>query len=486
MGYDVVIIGAGLGGLECGLLLSKAGKRVIVLEQSEKAGGCLQNYKRHGYTFDTGFHCVGGLGEGQTLHDAFKMLDLLDLPWQQLDDKSDIVNIAGKVFALPQGYDNYRNALMDYFPNERNGIIRYTDMLRQCGEHQLDILLHAYSPNELTEINAYQYLEETLHDNLLINVVSGTALKMELRKVSLPLFTFAHVNGGYVESCWRLKDGGQLIADSLSKGIINNGGEVVCRKRVEELVEKDGKLIAAKCADGDCYEGYTFISDVHPAVTCNMVKQSEKIRLSYRNRMSRIGNTRGMFTASLVLKAGVLPYINHNYYVYSNRDVWAAHEDNNPVKCVMISCETKDMAERKTQVDLLTPMDIEQCNPWMSTRVGKRGTAYIEMKNQKVKECLALAERSVPGLGDMVEECYTSTPLTWRDYTNVPNGAAYGMRKDCENSLSTMLSIRTPINNLLLTGQNIIVHGIHGVTMTALFTCAYLLGGEYIVKQLRK
>lgn len=68
MKYEVVIIGSGLGGLVCAHILSKAGKRVLVLEKNSQPGGCLQSYRRDGLTFDTGFHYVGGLGEGQSLH----------------------------------------------------------------------------------------------------------------------------------------------------------------------------------------------------------------------------------------------------------------------------------------------------------------------------------------------------------------------------------------------------------------------------------
>lgn len=43
----------------------------------------------------------------------------------------------------------------------------------------------------------------------------------------------------------------------------------------------------------------------------------------------------------------------------------------------------------------------------------------------------------------------------------------------------TMLSPRTPIPNLLLTGQNLMLHGVEGVTMTALMTCSELTGKDY-------
>jgi all-trans-retinol 13,14-reductase len=80
----------------------------------------------------------------------------------------------------------------------------------------------------------------------------------------------------------------------------------------------------------------------------------------------------------------------------------------------------------------------------------------------------------------MVSGRYTSTPLTYRDYTLTPNGSAYGVRKDCRNLVLTMLSSRTPIPNLLLTGQNLMLPGLEGVAMTALLTCADLIGNDKI------
>ena len=83
MRYDVVIIGSGFGGLVCAHLLAKAGKRVLVLERQQQAGGCIQSYPRKGLALDTGLHYVGGLGEGQNLHKIFTHLGLMKLPWQR-------------------------------------------------------------------------------------------------------------------------------------------------------------------------------------------------------------------------------------------------------------------------------------------------------------------------------------------------------------------------------------------------------------------
>lgn len=485
MKYDAVIIGSGLGGLECAHILSKAGMSVLLLERGTQAGGCLQSYRRHGLAFDTGFHYVGGLDEGQSLHSAFRHLGLLRLPWQRLDNHFDRVTIGNQTFSFAQGYDAFVETLTAAFPAERDALNKYADMLKQCCEQQFDALNPQTGESSLLsrlfETSAYQYLTETFHDPLLINVLCGTSLKMELRKESLPLFTFAHGNGSFIESSWRLKGDGSLIVNSLVDGIRMHGGEIICNTEVRELVEKDGKLVHAVCSNGEIYEGNIFISNIHPAVTCNLVKQSSRMKKVYRSRITHLENTFGMFTVSLRIKPQTLRYFNWNQYIYKEPDVWAFHLKNNPVSGVLVSCRIpEDGSKYVQQVDLLTPMNWSECEQWSHTEVGRRGEDYKAMKKRVADECITLAERFIPGLRDRITGCYTSTPLTYRNYTLTPEGSAYGLRKDFRNPMITLLSPRTPIPNLLLTGQNLMLHGLHGVTMTALFTCAEVLGKEPI------
>ena len=485
MKYDAVIIGSGLGGLECAHILSKAGMSVLLLERGTQAGGCLQSYRRHGLAFDTGFHYVGGLDEGQSLHSAFRHLGLLHLPWQRLDNHFDRVTIGNQTFSFAQGYDAFVETLTVAFSAERDALNRYADMLKQCGEQQFDALNPQTGESSvlsrLFETSAYQYLTETFHDPLLINVLCGTSLKMELRKESLPLFTFAHGNGSFIESSWRLKGDGSLIVNSLADGIRMHGGEIICNAEVRELVEKDGKLVHAVCSNGEIYEGTIFISNIRPAVTCNLVKQSSRMKKVYRSRITHLENTFGMFTVSLRIKPQTLRYFNWNQYIYKEPDVWAFHLKNNPVSGVLVSCRIpEDGSKYVQQVDLLTPMNWSECEQWSHTEVGRRGEDYKAMKKRVADECITLAERFIPGLRDRITGCYTSTPLTYHNYTLTPEGSAYGLRKDFRNPMITLLSPRTPIPNLLLTGQNLMLHGLHGVTMTALFTCAEVLGKEPI------
>ena len=479
MRYDVVIIGSGFGGLVCAHLLAKAGKRVLVLERQLQPGGCIQSYQRKGQAFDTGLHYVGGLGEGQKLNRIFSHLGLMRLPWHRLDPEGfDLVTIGEETFAFAEGYDQFVDKLATRFPKEREALQQYVQTLQQTEA----VAFGSNDAYQLFGTSAYDYLTRTFNDPLLINVLSGSALKMELRQTSLPLFTFAHGNSSFIQSSWRLQGDGNLIVKSLIDDIRSFGGEVICQAEVDELIEKDGRIIAAHSTNGETYEGDVFISDIYPSLTFSLVKDSAVLRNLFRRRMSNMENTFGIFTASLMLKPDTLPYFNHNKFVYRQPNVWTFYEEPGSVGGLMISCRVPEEGTYATQIDLLTPMPWRVCEPWAETQIGRRGAAYLALKARYADECITLAETVIPGLREMISQTYTSTPLTYRDYTLTPNGSAYGVRRDCRNLVITMLSPRTPIPNLMLTGQNLMLHGLEGVSMTALLTCQEILGTEYIKK----
>jgi len=76
--YDAVIVGSGMGGLACAYILSKAGKRVVVLEKNHQIGGNLQVFSREKTIFDTGVHYIGGMDKGQNMYKLFKYFGIIE------------------------------------------------------------------------------------------------------------------------------------------------------------------------------------------------------------------------------------------------------------------------------------------------------------------------------------------------------------------------------------------------------------------------
>lgn len=489
MQYDVVIIGGGLGSLQCGYILSRKGYNVCVLEKENHAGGCLQVFSRHGQRFDTGFHYVGGLDGGQAMNRLMDYYGLLELPWHRLDTTCyDEVIIDGERYMFPNGHDEFVETMSGYFPRQRKNMELYARLLKDVGENVFDIFrpgregMHDFH-NSLFSESAYGYLENTFDDEKLINVLSGTSLKLEPHPGKLPLYIFAQTNESYLESSWRIRGGGEQIADSLVADIVSCGSTVLCGKQVTELVCKGGKISAARTVDGDTVEGHVFISGIHPSETFALTDKSEIIRPVYRRRIDRLENTFGIFTVNIKLKENRLQYLNRNLHIHSGGNVWSYHgyDPRKGDEYIFVSYAVPEADNGPaTNIDLLSPMYWEEVSRWEDTRIGRRGEEYAEFKENKARGMIDLADRYIPGLKGSVDKIYTSTPLTWRDYTGTPRGSAYGIRKDYNKLTYTAIPARTPVENLFLTGQNLSVHGIMGVSMTALLTSAQVAGREVL------
>ena len=82
---------------------------------------------------------------------------------------------------------------------------------------------------------------------------------------------------------------------------------------------------------------------------------------------------------------------------------------------------------------------------------------------------------------DLLDECY------YHCDRNVPKMGRWKLYcKDCENLLISRLPVYTKINNLYLTGQNVILHGICGVPLTAINTAEAILGKNLIINAIRQ
>lgn len=490
--YDVIILGGGLGGLCCGAILSREGLGVCVLEQQNNIGGCLQSFRREGFTLDTGMHYVGSLSEGQTLNKYFKYFGILDkIKFRQLDKSGfDIINYCGREYRHAIGYENFIDTLSAEFPEERNNIKEYCNLLRSVGglispEVMSRGVLSAGGMEYMAD-SIYSKIETLIKSPVLRNVIAGSIPLYGYDRDKSSVYEHCMINNSNIEGAYRFVDDTQHVADAFVEVIRKNGGDVFNKSKVTGIYLRNSSVDTVEVNGEYRVSSKYIISSLHPSVTLSLLRDNTVIRKAFFSRVNSLENSFGLFTTYLLLKPRTLKYINSNYYFYNTNDVWNRKSEyklcNIPV--ILMSSQVKSDDEYSSVVTLMMPMDYSEVSKWSNMQVGRRGAEYEDFKSRYSHAMIDFTSQFVPELKSCIKSVYTATPLTYHDYNSIPNGSAYGIIKDFHNPMINHLSPRTKIDNLFFTGQNINVHGCLGVSVSSAVTCAEILGTEYLAKKI--
>jgi all-trans-retinol 13,14-reductase len=491
--YDVVILGSGLGGLQCGYILSKHGYKVGIFEKQPQLGGCLQVFHRKGYTFDTGMHYLGGLGEGEILRQLFDYYSITkDVKLKKLDAHCfDKIVIQNDVFPYAMGYDNFIETLAQYFPAERQGITQFIEAIQT--------IAYASPLYDLRKINSPAFLESDYikksvgefiasftKNPVLQNVLAGTNPLYAGFPEKTPVYIHALILHSYIRSSWRIIGGSHTIVDSLVNSIRNMGGEIFNHHEITKINCDNEKVVSVETSLGEIIESKYFISNIHPAKTLELI-DSHLIRKAFRYRINNMENTTSNFTLYLAFKPNCVPYLNYNHYQYFGKSVWHTQKytpDEWPKSFLYMHQSRIEMEKYANSAQVLAFMNYKDVAPWENTQIGKRGQDYLDFKEEKALQLIDCLEKDYPGTKENIAFYETSTPLTYRDYTGSKNGSLYGILRDCHSPAETFVSQRTKIPNLFLTGQNINAHGFLGVSIGSIITCAEFLGVDTIMNDI--
>uniref|UniRef100_A0A8C9LCU3 All-trans-retinol 13,14-reductase n=1 Tax=Pavo cristatus TaxID=9049 RepID=A0A8C9LCU3_PAVCR len=132
---DAVVVGSGIGGLAAACILAKVGKRVLVLEQHDQAGGCCHTFQERGSEFDVGIHYVGQMHEGSMLRVVLDQLTDGQLCWQRLPDPYDEVALGPRCYQLRAGKAAFVAALEEQFPEEKAAIREFMRLSKLASRH---------------------------------------------------------------------------------------------------------------------------------------------------------------------------------------------------------------------------------------------------------------------------------------------------------------------------------------------------------------
>lgn len=492
--YDVIIIGSGLGGLTCGITLSKEGYNVCVIEKNAVTGGCFQTFKRNGQELDTGIHYVGSMDEGEILRQYFTYFGIQQrLKLRRMNENAfDVIHHNGKDYSFAMGHEHFIETLTRSFPKEKESIRKYISMISAIGDtinvEQLKKGKLSAGTIDLFTLSAWERLQSITSNRTLQQVLSAPALLYGGEQAASTFYHHAITSNSYIQGAYRFIDGSMQVSDALVDVIRQNGGTVLTNAKATRLcLSGEDKIESVEINGQERLEARYVISSIHPSNTMELVDKTPLIRKAYLTRLRTMHNSYGMFSVYLFMKKGSTAYKNYNVFIYNDNDVWYKPSDpaNTRIRSCLISMQPSSHTDTYSEVvSLLTPMYMDEVQDWANTTVGHRGADYEAFKQRKAQELIRFAETYFPELSANTERMYTTTPLTYRDYTGTPEGSGYGIVKNYHQPLSTLIPPRTRINNLYLTGQNLNVHGALGVTLTSMLTCAEFLGTEYLAKKI--
>lgn len=487
-----VIIGSGLGGLSCGYIMARNGYDVVVLEQGNKVGGCLQCFRRGSAVFDTGMHYIGSADKGQTLSRIMYYLEIdKDISLERLNPMEyDVISYKGERYKMANGREGFMDALACKFPDSRRDLEKYYDtVVHVASASAIHTLKRKTDVNVNTEYqlkSVNEVINGVVRDPILRDVLAGRVLLYAGEKNRTPFSIHALTTDFYNQSAFRIVGGSSKIADSLTSSVQDMGGEVLVNKKVVRIECDNSRATSVITEDGECYKADLVISAIHPASTVALI-DSNLIRPVYRRRIEGLRNTTGAFTIYLKFRPGCVPYMNQNLFCYTGDSTWECenYTEKSWPKSFLYMHFCHEMNPKFAETgEILTYMNFEELKPWVGTYVEHRGESYEEFKFRKAEKVLAALEHEVPGIRSNIEKFYTSTPLTYMNYTGVPEGSMYGVAKDVKAEWVGRVSHRTRIPNLLLSGQSITCHGMLGVLAGSLMTCSEVLSMETIFNQL--
>ena len=490
---EVVIIGAGMGGMFCGALLARRGVKVTVLEKNGTPGGGLQTFVRNGETYETGMHVAGGFAEGGILNSLCRYLGIMERLRIRPADKMLSVTYAdsGRTYDLPAGREAFIDYLTGKFPHQKDNIRNYMDAVFRVSHEEK--LFYLESMSGVSDHSDEFFMPA---DSFIAKYITDSELRAVLAAVNplysgvpghSPAYIHIMISALFMENpCWFEGGSGQL-AEALKSVIEAAGGRVLTHCEVASVRVEDLNVECVTDKNGREYRADWYISDIHPASLFPLI-EGKAFTAGYRNRIESIPDTASAFKVYVKFKPGTVRFPGHPVSIVDSiENAWKMVEYESAAWPHGVNCffgEGRDgFASHLTAYCL---MDFDEVREWENTRTGHRGEAYEAWKKERTERVLDLVERRFPGIRDCADEIFASSPLTFRDWLGTRRAGAYGLFKDSTDIATSLIPIRTKVKNLVLTGQNVNMHGIGGVPMTAIETIQTIFADESVLNGIKR
>ncbi len=487
--YDVIIVGAGIGGLVASAILARAGKRVLTLDQHYVPGGCVSEFRRKGWRFDVGLHYVGDCAPGGNVDTMLKACGVNDIVFRPFDEDLEHISLPGLEIGFPSDRETLRRRLIERFPAERRGIERYVRLLNEVNgvsraEESLSKLEVAWSLSRAWLLIRYAFgpisvfIDSCTSDPQLrafLMIHAGTH-GVSPARVSTALH--AGTQNHYLKSgAYYPEGGGQRVSNRIAEELEAAGGELRLNTKVRRIIIDGGRatgvVIENKYLGRRTVKAPVIVSNADYKRTVIDLVGSHHFPRQVASRVRDLEMALPFFVVYLGLDIppAELPYGNRNTWIGDRLDIEADYrkllrgELTLPPTVFMTTKSLKDPGDEAaappghTNLELMTivPRDPKY---WGITAAQiadgsyRQNEAYERRKAEIAEACLDQATRIIPDLREHIVFRETASPMTQSRYTWTSDGASCGLAATPAQFLGKRPGAESGIPGLFFCGTN--------------------------------
>ena len=467
--FDVIIIGAGIGGLVTATQLAAKGGKVLVLERYTIPGGSAGYFEREGYRFDVGASMIFGFGNRGTTNLLTRALKSVNVSLESIADPVQID------YHLPEGleikvhrdYEKFLQELREYFPHETEGIGKFyqecwkvfncLNSMELLSLEEPRYLTRVFFQHPLACLGLVKYLPINVGDIARRYIKDPKLLKfidMECYCWSVvPADRTPMINAGMVFSDRHYgginypKGGVGKIAETLVEGLEKAGGEIQYKARVTKILMEKGKAVGVKLANSKEYRAKRIVSNATRWDTFEKLLSEDKIPAKEKQWQNRYQKSPSFLNLHLGVKADVIPPGSDCHHILL--EDWQKMEEEQGTVFVSIPTllDPELAPEGYHIIHTFTPS-------WMDYWQGLSPKEYEEKKEDAAARLIHRLENIFPGIAAGLDYQEVGTPRTHRRFLGRFNGTYGPIPKKKLPGLLTMPFNRTTIKGLYCVGDS--------------------------------